>query len=105
MPSGIFLSRNSPGRIGTRDCPRTRGSRMKIKARGSKYKVGQAAGRDALAAYAVLRRRGGRLEEAVPRPRQAEILAQRLAGVLAPEDAAALQLRHHAIDEVVEPAR
>src|SRR5712671_808157 len=44
------------------------------------------------------------LEKPVCRPRQAEILAQRLALVVAPEDAAALQLRHHAVDEVVEPA-
>ena len=44
-------------------------------------------------------------EEAVLRPRQAEVLAQRLALVFAAEHAAALQLRHHAFDEVVEPGR
>ncbi len=45
-----------------------------------------------------------RLEKPVLRPRQAEIFAQRLALVFAAEDAAPLQFRHHAIDEVVEPA-
>ncbi len=43
-------------------------------------------------------------EEPVLRPRQAEVLAQGLALVFAPEDAAALQLRHHAIGEILEPA-
>src|SRR5215470_18703162 len=44
-------------------------------------------------------------EETVARPRQAEVFAQRRAFVLAAEDAAPLQPRHHAVDEVVEPAR
>src|SRR5262249_11845669 len=43
-------------------------------------------------------------EEPVLRPRQAEILPQRPAFVVAPEQAAPLQFRHHAVDEVVEPA-
>src|SRR5215472_11770706 len=40
----------------------------------------------------------------VSRSRQPEVLAQRLALVVAPENSAALQLRHHPIDKVVEPA-
>src|SRR5215813_3126050 len=44
------------------------------------------------------------LEETVLRPRQAEVLAQGLALVLAAEDAAALQLGHHPVDEIIEPA-
>src|SRR5712692_8703015 len=43
-------------------------------------------------------------EKPVRRPGQPEIFAQSLALVLAPEDAAPLQLRHHAVDEVVETA-
>src|SRR5690349_14313408 len=50
-------------------------------------------------------RRRSILEEAVLRARQAEVLAQRPAFVLAAEEAAALQLRHHAVDEIVETAR
>src|SRR5262244_1960461 len=42
-------------------------------------------------------------EEAVLRPRQPEILAQGPALIFPPEDAAALELRHHAQDDVVEP--
>src|SRR6185369_2373765 len=45
-----------------------------------------------------------RSEKPVRGPRQAEILAQRLAFVLAPKQAAPLQFRHHAADEIVEPA-
>ena len=43
------------------------------------------------------------LEEPVLRPRQAQILPQRLAFVFPPEDFALLQLRHDLVDEVVEP--
>src|SRR3954449_8924208 len=43
------------------------------------------------------------LEEPVLRPWQTEILAQRLALILGAENAAPLQLRHHLVDEVVEP--
>src|SRR5262249_3101035 len=46
-----------------------------------------------------------RLEEPVARARQAEILAQGLALVVAAEDAAPLQLWHHLVDKVVEPSR
>ena len=41
-------------------------------------------------------------EEAILRTRQAEVLAQGLALVFAPEDATALEFGHDAIDEVVE---
>ena len=44
-------------------------------------------------------------EEAVLRARQAEILAQGRAFVFAAEEAAALQLRHDPVDEIVEPRR
>src|SRR5262245_1395565 len=46
-----------------------------------------------------------RSEEPVGRPRQPEILAQGFSLVFAPEQAAPLQLRHHAVDEIVEAAR
>ena len=45
------------------------------------------------------------LKEPVLRPRQAEIFAQGPALILGAEDAAALQLGHHLVDEIVEPAR
>ena len=44
-------------------------------------------------------------EKAIRRPWQAKVLAQRPALVLAAEDAAALQLGHHALDEVVKACR
>jgi hypothetical protein len=44
------------------------------------------------------------LEEAVLRPRQAQILAQGLALIFPAEDAAALELGHHALHHIVEPA-
>src|SRR5215472_6270263 len=44
-------------------------------------------------------------EKSVGRTRQAEIFAQRLALVFAPEKSATLQFRHHTGDEVIEPAR
>src|SRR5262247_375170 len=43
-------------------------------------------------------------EKSVGRPRQAEIFAQRCAFVVPPEQTAPLQFRHHALDEIVEPA-
>src|SRR5262245_64940378 len=43
-------------------------------------------------------------EKSVCRPRQAEIFAQCLALVFTPEQTAPLQFRHHALDEIVEPA-
>src|SRR5262245_15800169 len=45
------------------------------------------------------------LEEAVLRPRQAQIFAQRRAFIFAAVDAAPLQLRYHLVDEIVEPGR
>src|SRR5882672_6330334 len=53
----------------------------------------------------LLRRLRRRREEPVLGPRQAEVFAQGLALVLGAVDAAALQLGHDQIDEVVEPAR
>src|SRR5262249_12738490 len=44
------------------------------------------------------------LEKSVCRPRQTEIFAQRRALVFPPEQTAPLQFRHHALDEIVEPA-
>src|SRR5208282_1862327 len=44
-------------------------------------------------------------EKSIFRPRQAEMLAQRRAVVVAPEQAAPLQFRHDALDKIVEPAR
>ena len=46
-----------------------------------------------------------RFEEAVGRPRQAEVLAQGGAFVFAAEEAAPLQLRHDLVDEVVQALR
>src|SRR5215813_663816 len=46
-----------------------------------------------------------RLEEAVLRPWKAEILPQRRAFIFLPEQPAPLQLRDHAVDEVVQPLR
>ena len=43
-------------------------------------------------------------EEPVRRPRHANSRAQRLAFIFAPEQTASLQFRHHAFDEIVEPA-
>src|SRR5258706_12446386 len=42
------------------------------------------------------------LKEPILRARQAEILPQRSPLVLAPEDLASLQFRHHLVDEIVE---
>src|ERR1700722_10736900 len=50
------------------------------------------------------RLRSGR-EEAILRPRKAEVFAQRLALVLGAEDAAPLQLGHDLVHEIVEAAR
>src|SRR5215510_3467654 len=44
------------------------------------------------------------LEKSVCRPRQTEIFAQRRALVFPPEQTAPLQFRHHALDEIIEPA-
>src|ERR1700722_16015668 len=44
-------------------------------------------------------------KEPVFRPRQAEIFAQRLAFIFAPEDFALLQFGYDFVDEIVEPGR
>src|SRR6185503_3640858 len=67
--------------------------------------TGQISTREALWRPFLLRRLRRRREEAIVRARQAEVLAQGPALVLGAEDAAALQLGHDLVDEVVEPAR
>src|SRR5215472_17181932 len=51
------------------------------------------------------RRSAGLWKKPVCRPRQAEVLEQGAALVLAAEEAAALQFRHDPVDKLVEPAR
>src|SRR5258708_19990631 len=55
-----------------------------------------------LSACPVVERIGS--EKSVGRPRQAEIFAQCFALIFAPEQTAPLQFRHHALDEIIEPA-
>src|SRR4051812_1515422 len=81
-----------------------------IRRRARSVSVGRAKTRSVVPAQASAHRRArfalpALRKELVFRPRQTQILAQRLAFVFAPEDAASLQLRHDAGAKIFQAAR